>query len=162
MSTTTEEALRRLIRAYVRLLEAGRDLIIDHGGQCDPVDVMERSDPFLAEARATLAAASQASPAPVPDEQAGEWQWVPKEPTREMVSAGARCASSNMVYREMLAAAPSRPVAAEKREPLTPERILELRGKCIVDGDDTSVGFCRLIEAEHGIVGTHNATGGGA
>lgn len=120
-------------------------------------------------------AATQASPALVPDEQAGKWQMVPKNATHEMVFAATKAETRHQVedqrrggndpqlafsaiYAAMLAAAPSRPVAEEKREPLTPERILELRGQCIVDGDDTSVGFCRLIEAEHGI-GTHPSTG---
>lgn len=35
------EALRSLIRAYVTLLEAGRDRIISLGGTCDAVDYME-------------------------------------------------------------------------------------------------------------------------
>lgn len=46
--------LRRLYEAYVRLLESGRDRIIDLGGSCDPVDVMERSDADLIEARALI------------------------------------------------------------------------------------------------------------
>jgi hypothetical protein len=50
-------ALKDLIRAYVSLLETGRDRIIMHGGQCDSVDVMEAADPFLREARAALLAA---------------------------------------------------------------------------------------------------------
>jgi hypothetical protein len=49
--------LADLYRAYVRLLEAGRDRIMDLGGTCDPVDMMERSDPFLIRARRALAAA---------------------------------------------------------------------------------------------------------
>lgn len=54
-------ALSNLYRAYVNLLEAGRDRIIDLGGQCDPVLVMERSDPALIEARACLADAHTVS-----------------------------------------------------------------------------------------------------
>lgn len=50
------DGFRSLYRAYVRLLESGRDRIRDLGGDCDPVDVMERNDPFLVEARALLAA----------------------------------------------------------------------------------------------------------
>jgi hypothetical protein len=50
-------ALKDLIHEYVKTLEAGRDRIIFHGGECDPVDVMERSDPALIRAKRTLAAA---------------------------------------------------------------------------------------------------------
>lgn len=46
--------LRRLYQAYVRLLESGRDRITDLGGTCDPVDVMERMDVDLIEARNLL------------------------------------------------------------------------------------------------------------
>ncbi|KGP01106.1 hypothetical protein JT27_15010 [Alcaligenes faecalis] len=49
------EALRHLIRGYVNLMENGRDRILFLGGQCDPVDVMEASDPWLKSARAALA-----------------------------------------------------------------------------------------------------------
>jgi hypothetical protein len=48
------EALKRLDRAYVRTLENGRDRIRMLGGDCDPVDVMERGDPDLREAREAL------------------------------------------------------------------------------------------------------------
>ncbi|GAA0237571.1 hypothetical protein GCM10009125_28060 [Castellaniella daejeonensis] len=48
-------SLRNMIGAYVRLMENGRDLIIDLGGQCDPVDVMEAADPWLRASRAALA-----------------------------------------------------------------------------------------------------------
>lgn len=134
------------------------DQVVKTRVECGGCDIAtdyteEGQDPEAIEKWNTRAA----SPAPVPDEQAGEWQWVPKEPTHNMRSAChlARAANkgSDDLWAAMLASAPSRPVAVEKREPLTPERILELRGKCIVDGDDTSVGFCRLIEAEHGITG---------
>jgi hypothetical protein len=47
-------ALQRLYRAYVRLIEAGMDRITSLGGKCDPVDVMEASDPELQAARAAL------------------------------------------------------------------------------------------------------------
>lgn len=50
------EALQDLIRAYVNLMEASRDRIIDLGGHCDPVDVMERSDFALRAARTALTA----------------------------------------------------------------------------------------------------------
>lgn len=46
--------LRRLYQAYVRLLESGRDRILDFGGTCDPVDVMERTDVNLIESRNLL------------------------------------------------------------------------------------------------------------
>lgn len=45
---------RELDRAYVRLIESGRDRIRDLGGECDPVDVMERSDIDLRKFRAAL------------------------------------------------------------------------------------------------------------
>lgn len=48
------EAMARLIRGYVNLLESGRDRITFLGGDCDPVDVMEASDPWLKDARAAL------------------------------------------------------------------------------------------------------------
>jgi hypothetical protein len=46
-----------LLRAYVNLLEAGRDRVIFFGGTCDPVDVMEAADPAIASARAAIAKA---------------------------------------------------------------------------------------------------------
>ncbi len=55
--------LRRLYRAYVSLLETGRDRLMDRGVTCDPVDVMETGDPALVSARATIAALA-ASPSP--------------------------------------------------------------------------------------------------
>jgi hypothetical protein len=48
------QSLGSMIHAYVRLLECGRDRILDLGGQCDPLDVLEASDPWLRDARATL------------------------------------------------------------------------------------------------------------
>lgn len=48
-------ALEKMNRAYVNLIENGRDRIIDLGGKCDPLDVMERSDPNLKESRAVIA-----------------------------------------------------------------------------------------------------------
>lgn len=51
--------IRKLYKACVRTLEAGRDSILALGGDCDPVDRMEESDPTLREARAMLAAASK-------------------------------------------------------------------------------------------------------
>lgn len=50
--------LRTLIRGYVNLLENGRDRIIDLGGQCDSLDVMEASDHWLKSARAALSGES--------------------------------------------------------------------------------------------------------
>lgn len=51
------EALQSLYRGYVQVLELGRDRILSLGGDCDPVDRMEASDPELKKARAALAAA---------------------------------------------------------------------------------------------------------
>ncbi|HFF6216643.1 hypothetical protein [Stenotrophomonas maltophilia] len=45
---------KALYRAYVRLLESGRDRIKDLGGTCDPVDVMEANDVDLQAARRVL------------------------------------------------------------------------------------------------------------
>ena len=56
MSADTRQALAALIRAYVRLMETGRDRIFAAGGQCDSLEDMERSDPFLRDARAALSA----------------------------------------------------------------------------------------------------------
>lgn len=47
-------AFKALYHAYVRLLESGRDRIIDLGGTCDPVDVMEANDVNLQAARRFL------------------------------------------------------------------------------------------------------------
>lgn len=49
------EALERMNRAYVNLMENGRDRIKMLGGDCDPVDMMERDDPNLRESRDALA-----------------------------------------------------------------------------------------------------------
>ena len=48
-------ALEAMNRAYILLMENGRDRISDLGGECDPLDVMERSDPALRESRAVIA-----------------------------------------------------------------------------------------------------------
>ena len=48
-------ALEMMNRAYVNLMENGRDRIIMLGGECDPVDVMESNDPNLRESRAYIA-----------------------------------------------------------------------------------------------------------
>lgn len=50
-----EQGLRGLYRAYVRLLESGRDRIMSLGGDCDPVDVMEQSNIDLRKVRELLA-----------------------------------------------------------------------------------------------------------
>jgi len=51
------EALKRLARTYVSTMESGRDRIIALGGDCDPVDVMERGDPYLRIAKEAIAKA---------------------------------------------------------------------------------------------------------
>lgn len=52
------EELRQMTRAYVRLLETGRDLLVMQGCDCDPVDKMEAGDPNLIAARAAIAKAT--------------------------------------------------------------------------------------------------------
>ena len=52
--TELVEALEKLYKKYVNLLESGRDRILELGGTCDPVDVMEMSDPGLRDARTAL------------------------------------------------------------------------------------------------------------
>lgn len=47
-------ALRDLCRAYVGLLESGRDRITSLGGDCDSVEKMETGDPALIAAKAAL------------------------------------------------------------------------------------------------------------
>lgn len=47
-------ALKDLSRAYVNLLEVGRDRIISLGGECDSVEKMETGDPALIAAKAVL------------------------------------------------------------------------------------------------------------
>jgi len=51
-----ESALKSMVSGYIRLLQSGYDRITDLGGDCDPVDVMERRDTCLRDARAALAA----------------------------------------------------------------------------------------------------------
>lgn len=53
--------LKNLSRAYVSLMEAGRDRIIMLGGDCDSVDRMEEGDPSLRSARAVIAKATGAA-----------------------------------------------------------------------------------------------------
>lgn len=66
---TLEMGLRELIRGYVNLLEIARGRFIDLGITCDPVDVMEASDPFLRSARSIISAMLAAAPQPdhIPD-----------------------------------------------------------------------------------------------
>lgn len=52
---------RSLMLAYVNLMEIGRDRIISLGGNCDPVDVMERGDPALVKARSLLLKLTEAT-----------------------------------------------------------------------------------------------------
>ena len=62
-------ALRDLIRAYVNLLEAGKDRIESLGGDCDPVDMMERADPDLCKARNALSGEPASAPEQTPPAQ---------------------------------------------------------------------------------------------
>jgi len=50
--------LKGLRRAYVNLIESGRDRIIALDGTCDPVDVMEANDPWLREVTQVIAKAT--------------------------------------------------------------------------------------------------------
>lgn len=47
-------ALQDLDNAYMSQMRAGYDRIIDLGGDCDPVEVMERGNPYLRQAREAL------------------------------------------------------------------------------------------------------------
>jgi hypothetical protein len=49
-----ETELKKLMLAYVNLMENGHDRIVSLGGSCDPVDVMEKGDPYLRRAREFL------------------------------------------------------------------------------------------------------------
>ena len=51
------KALKSTIHAYVSRLETGRDRILQLGGTCDAVEVMEKSDPYLRLAKAAVAKA---------------------------------------------------------------------------------------------------------
>lgn len=55
------EALKNMRRAYVNLMESGRDRIIFLGGECDPLDVMEAGDPNLRTSAAAIAKATGAA-----------------------------------------------------------------------------------------------------
>lgn len=48
-------ALKDMDRAYMNLLENGRDRILFLGGDCDDIPVMEAGDPYLRQARAAIA-----------------------------------------------------------------------------------------------------------
>lgn len=50
-----EAGLRRFRRAYVSLMETGRDRIVSLGGSCDPLEAMEAADPELRLIDAALA-----------------------------------------------------------------------------------------------------------
>lgn len=52
--------LKNMVRAYVCLLESGKDRITSLGGECDPVDIMEANDSNLRTAKAAIAAAEAA------------------------------------------------------------------------------------------------------
>lgn len=55
------DELKNLRRAYVNLLETGRDRILSLGGQCDDVTTMEASDPYLRDASAAITKATGAA-----------------------------------------------------------------------------------------------------
>jgi len=55
------DGMKALYRAYVRTMEAGRDRIVDLGGECDSVERMEDSDPALIAARELIAKATGAT-----------------------------------------------------------------------------------------------------
>lgn len=67
------EPMRNLYRAYVRLLEAGRDRIIDLGGRCDSVQLMEESDTDLRAAREALDASPKGGDERARFEAWAEW-----------------------------------------------------------------------------------------
>lgn len=54
------DGLCNLRRAYVRLMENGRDRIRMLGGECDPVDQMEELDPNMIEASDLIARTREA------------------------------------------------------------------------------------------------------
>jgi len=47
-------ALKMMNHAYVRLLETGRDRIIDYGGECDSVELMESMSSELRQSKAAI------------------------------------------------------------------------------------------------------------
>jgi len=81
------DALIALYRGYVNTLQAGRDRIIFLGGECDTVEKMEASDPWLISARAAIAALQAEPQGWMPIETA------PKDGTRILV-----CNKANYVY----------------------------------------------------------------
>jgi hypothetical protein len=60
------DTLKYLARHYVGILEHGRDRIIDLGGQCDPLEVMESGDPHLRIVREIIAKHERGPPAQLP------------------------------------------------------------------------------------------------
>lgn len=68
------DALRALYRAYVQLLESGRDRIVSLGGDCDPVERMESGDPALHAARAVIAKLEALAPQQSSDQPCGRCQ----------------------------------------------------------------------------------------
>ncbi|MFZ2306799.1 MAG: hypothetical protein WAW73_20185 [Rhodoferax sp.] len=52
------DQLKAMNRAYVNLLETGRDRILQCGGTCDPVEVMEANDHYLRDSKAAIAKAT--------------------------------------------------------------------------------------------------------
>lgn len=107
--------MQALYNAYVRLLESGRDRIMDLGGACDGVDVMERTDPQLIQARRSLATASPAQPS--------GFVLAPVASTAEMDIAGAEAVedvfpdfcrhNAEQVWNAMIAATAPAPIEQE-------------------------------------------------
>lgn len=88
MSTnqTLLDALKYLVRHYVGTMEHGRDRIIELGGTCDPLDVMDRGDPHLRHVREIIAAA-EAPPQEDPSEPA-IFDWGIREAFKTIECAG--------------------------------------------------------------------------
>jgi len=69
------KALKYLARHYVGQLENARDRIVSLGGQCDPVDVMERGDPHLLRVREVIASVEATPSETTTDaEDAAKWR----------------------------------------------------------------------------------------
>jgi len=82
------DELRKLTRAYVSLLETGRDRILMHGGTCDSVEDMERGDPALSRARMAIDGAEiELRHAPAPSAQRGAELLEDVENLRHMLGA---------------------------------------------------------------------------
>lgn len=79
--------IRKLIRAYVSLLETGRDRIIMHGGSCDSVEEMERGDPYLTSAKIAIDAAEVELRNAAPPPQCGAELLEDVENLRHMLGA---------------------------------------------------------------------------